>query len=157
MGGWRGRLALGLKAGVVTGLVVTGIGGRVTMRLIALGQPRVPAFTVAGSLVVVAAGTAVGTGGGLLYALARPRLPGRGLARGLLFGLLVWLLGLAIGFPQPAVPPGGHWETGDVVARLGFLALSLVAGAALEATTRWLEARTDADAPAAGQPEAPAG
>lgn len=109
------------------------------MRLVALGQARAPAFTVRGSLVVAAAGTVVGILAGLLYGLARPYLPGRGLVQGLGFAVLLQLVIWPIGFPLPIVPPHGRFEAGDTVARIAFVLLGLVAGVALE----WVFARVD--------------
>jgi len=113
------------------GLVVGGIGGRFAMRLIALGQGRTPAFTLRGSLTVVVAGTILGAAVGIVYVYVRRFIPGRGVVRGLVYSLMLQLVGLVIGFPLPLRPPSGRFEAGDIVARAILSALLFVAGAIL--------------------------
>jgi hypothetical protein len=114
------------------GLLVGGIGGRFAMRLIAVGQGRSPMFTLRGSLSVVGAGTILGVAVGVVYVYVRRFIPGRGIVRGLVYSLMLQLVGLVIGFPLPLRPPSGRFEPGDIVARAILSALLFVAGAALE-------------------------
>ena len=60
-----------LVRGVLLGLLILGIGGRLLMRVVAHMEGRVPAFTLPGSLTVVFAGTMAGLLAGLIYHLLR--------------------------------------------------------------------------------------
>lgn len=81
-------------AGLAVGLPILGVGGRVTMRLLALANGALPAFDSGGTLAVLAAGA----GSGVLGAVIRCALDTRGLlpvwSRTTLFalacGLLTW-------------------------------------------------------------------
>jgi hypothetical protein len=61
----------GLLLGALTGFVMLGIGGRIVMRGIAVHIGQNPAFTLGGSLAVVAAGVACGAGAGICFVAAR--------------------------------------------------------------------------------------
>lgn len=84
----RRALILSLAAGLVSGALALGLGGRVLMRLLAFSTPEMPRFSWAGSLQVVAAGAVWGLlTGPLLLPFRAPKAP-RALS-GALFGLLV--------------------------------------------------------------------
>lgn len=61
------RLAHSSLLGLVLGLSILGVGGRVLMRLIAYLAQHAPGFSVGGSLEVVATGGIFGTLGGFIY------------------------------------------------------------------------------------------
>lgn len=96
------RLAgIGVLAGIPAG-IVAGAGSRLAMRISALAtgdecarlltenDNRCGAITPDGTFfLLLFAGLFFGVVGGLFYAVARPWLPGRGVTRGLLFGLIL--------------------------------------------------------------------
>jgi hypothetical protein len=67
----------GAALGILLGTVVLGIGGRASMRGIAISQGTPAGFSPGGSGTVVFLGAASGLAAGLLYAAARTLLPGR--------------------------------------------------------------------------------
>ena len=102
-----GRLGRGLRlfgaalaAGVLTGAVVGGLGSRLVMRIIAVGNRShygetthdnavVGVTTLDGTLNLVTQGVAAGVIGALFYLLCRRWLPGRGWRKGLGFGVVL--------------------------------------------------------------------
>jgi hypothetical protein len=119
------------------GFVVGGVVGRLAMRLIAIGQHRVPMLSIRGTMEVLLFATALGAGVGLLYVFVRRFIPGRGAVRGLLYSLALQLIGAVIGFPLPMRPPSGGFTWPDVLPRVVFAALIFLAGPVLE----WLVGR----------------
>ncbi len=91
-------------AGALTGAAFLGAGGRFAMYLFAIVTARSSVFSLRGSLNVVFAGALAGAIGGLVLALTERFLPRARLIRGLLFGLLCYLLAIP-GFrpPRPLV------------------------------------------------------
>ena len=98
-------LGVAAIAGVGTGVVVAGLGGRLVMKLIALAAGpsaigRVTAnenvvgdLTFSGTLsIVIFSGILFGIIGGLLYAALRPWVSGLGRWRGVVFGVIVLAL-----------------------------------------------------------------
>lgn len=81
--------------GTAAGILVLGVGGRVAMRVIALGGGAEPVFSIGGSVEVLAAGAWRGAVGGLLYwlvaSLIRWTVPWRGLVTGALLFLVATL------------------------------------------------------------------
>ena len=134
---------IGLLAGIVAGLVVGGIGGRIAMRIVALAIGQQPKFTV-GTLAVLLVGTLLGTPPGLLYIAARKYLPGSGLRKGLVFGVLLLLI---IGLPALLRPATGELVLSPRLGRILFGALFIPYGVAVEAAVE----RLDRYLPAAGQ------
>ena len=147
--------AVCLAAGAMAGLIATGAGGRLVMRLLAVTSPeeadgalteaqaRIGEITVGGTLgFVVFSGIPAGILAGALYALAGPLLP-RGRAGGLAIGaillvLLGWLLEplRADNFDFNLVSP-------DWLSVLAFTALALYQGV----LTAALVARLSQDVP----------
>ncbi len=93
-----GILVSGNLAGLIAGLIAGGIGSRLAMRILALTSPGaqgaitearevVGEITLVGTLFLLAAGAALGMGGGLAYVAIRRWLPSQG--KGLAFGLLM--------------------------------------------------------------------
>ena len=93
-----GIIVSGNLAGLIAGLVAGGIGSRLAMRILALTSPDaqgaiteageiVGKITLEGTLFLLAAGAALGMGGGLAYVAIRRWLPNQ--VRGLAFGLLM--------------------------------------------------------------------
>jgi hypothetical protein len=89
--------AIGLVSGFMAGVLVTGIGGRIVMRLIAVVDPYTqPKFT-SGTLFLVVffavlAGAIFGAPGGLLFIVTRQWLPGNRYWKGMIFGLILLLV-----------------------------------------------------------------
>ncbi len=106
---WR-QLAAGLLAGLAGGLVL-GVGGRVAMRLIALGAGLDPGFSWGGSVEVVATGLMIGVPAGLVFIALRRLIPGPSIWRGAAFGVLLFLA-LVI------VPPPAARSASESVGRL---------------------------------------
>lgn len=84
------RLAGGAICGIAAGMV-TGIGARVAMRMVADGVPdpirTLPTFTAEGTAAIVVIAALAGAPFGALFALAYDALPGPHRARGILFGV----------------------------------------------------------------------
>src|SRR5262245_4937472 len=84
MGKQIGRAAL---AGMVVGVVVLGVGGRLAMRLVALIIHQVPHLGAGASLGILLIGGIQGTVAGAVYGLTLQRpWPARATTKGILFG-----------------------------------------------------------------------
>ncbi|TAK35707.1 MAG: hypothetical protein EPO30_11775 [Lysobacteraceae bacterium] len=77
---------------MIAGAVV-GAGARIAMRLVALGVPdgiqQLPSFTVEGTVAIMVLLALTGAPAGVLFAFARPRIPGPEWSRGVTFGLVL--------------------------------------------------------------------
>ena len=86
------RIAQGTLAGIAAG-VITGIGARIAMRLVAIGVADGvgvrPEFTLAGTVAIVASGAIAGAPFGAAYALIEPRLPRPARAHGAMYAALL--------------------------------------------------------------------
>lgn len=82
------RIALGALAGAALGAILLGFGGRIVMRMLAITIAREPAFSLGGTIEVVAYGAIVGTISGAAFALFRPVLPRRWWAQGVILAAL---------------------------------------------------------------------
>ncbi|HEU0311140.1 MAG TPA: hypothetical protein VFR36_07985 [Sphingomicrobium sp.] len=71
------RTVIGALAGALLGALFMGLGGRIVMRLLANIIARDPAFSIGGSLEVIAYGAIIGAVSGSAFFLCRPILPGR--------------------------------------------------------------------------------
>lgn len=84
------RLAGGALCGIAAG-VVTGIGARAAMRMVADGVPdairTLPSFTAEGTAAIIVFAAIAGAPFGALFAAVYDLLPGPRRARGLLFGV----------------------------------------------------------------------
>ncbi len=80
-----------LLSGLVVGLTA-GVSARVAMRLVAVAGGVAPGFTVPGTLTVIVVGALYGILGSLVFVGLRGRLPGSGVGKGWVFGMLAWLL-----------------------------------------------------------------
>ena len=135
-----GRLraaAVGLLAGAAVG-VVAGVAARLAMRLVALAGGVPPGFSTSGTLTVLLVALSYGAAGGVLYMLARERLPGAGAGRGLVFGLLVLVL---FGPAYFIADQEGELHVSPAVGVAAFSALFVLGGAALGAAADALERR----------------
>lgn len=88
----RSRFATALFAGLVSGFLVLGIGGRIAMRLIAYTSTAPLELTLGGILVVLGAGAAWGALTAPLLLLLERLRPRIGWCVGLVFGASVLLL-----------------------------------------------------------------
>jgi hypothetical protein len=80
--------------GIVLGLPILGIGGRVAMRVIAHAASNAPSFSLGGTMTVVGLGALSGAAGGLIYALLARVMRDRAVLRGVIFGIILVLLTL---------------------------------------------------------------
>ncbi len=96
-GVWRRKTALGVAilAGLISGFVVSGAGGRSVMRIIAIADPIPTRFTIGGTLFLLlgmgAFGAIFGGAGGIIFVGIRKWLPVPGRWKGLAFGALLLL------------------------------------------------------------------
>ena len=85
----------GALAGAIPGFLMTGIGGRIVMRIIAVVDPHTETEFTGGTIFLLIAGGIIGAVsgaiGGLLYLVMRRFLPRWWLWKGLAFGA-IWLL-----------------------------------------------------------------
>ena len=105
------RLRTVILAGVLAGLLILGVGGRLVMRILTYTTEAHPRFTVAGTLQVLAAGMAWGGVTAPLWLLLGRVRPPR--LRGPVFGVSVFGLA-ALGFAVLAA------ASGPLVAPLAF-------------------------------------
>ncbi len=130
------RIRASAMAGLASGLVVLGIGGRLLMRLLAVVTPEDPHFTWSGTLEVLAIGAAWGLLTGPLILVLGTRLRRPHLI-GPVFGLVAFGLALVpfllfSGFGGPIVaPPALLW-----LGALTFPALFVLHGMAAQALGR---------------------
>jgi len=98
------RFTTAVVAGAATGALFLGVGGRLAMHAFALATARSAGFTVRGSLNVVFAGAIAGAIGGLLLAVIARFLPQQRWLRGVLFGVVCYVIATP-GFrpPRPLV------------------------------------------------------
>lgn len=97
----RGRsLFTALLIGTITGALFLGVGGRLAMRGLALASGTPPGFSFGGTLSVVLSGAIAGVIGGILLFAAAQFVPVLLRVRGLIFGLLCYLVATP-GFRPP--------------------------------------------------------
>ncbi len=133
-------MASGL-AGLVAGGLVGGIGARLAMRAVAIIGGLQPEFTIGGTVGIALIGATVGLIIGLVYGVARPFIPLRGLWRGLVFGAFLAAL---ISLPFFGARGGELLLASPVVGASLFAAVGLVTALALEAGLLWLDSRSAA-------------
>ncbi len=80
----------GAVVGATLGALILGLGGRIMMRLLAVMIERDPAFSLGGSLEVVAYGAIVGAVSGAVFALLRPIMSWGWLTQGILLATLTY-------------------------------------------------------------------
>ena len=105
----RNRIKLmiaGLIAGIMVGIVVLGLGGRLLMRLIALIGGLTPGISLGGTLEVVAFGGITGGFAGITYGFIHAILPKNSWLKGIAFGLLIYGFLLLIPFDSKMVANG---------------------------------------------------
>lgn len=159
----RHAVIVGL-AGVITGVIVGGIGGRILMRIAAVAAPdrvigattengnRIGDITVGGTLaLVVFVGILSGLVGAIAYLISEPWLAWAGRWRGLVFGGVLLAIG---GFGAFDSKNFDFFLVGNQELTVGmFVALFLGFGALLVPVTSRLEHRLpgiDPDRPVAG-------
>jgi hypothetical protein len=80
--------------GIALGLPILGIGGRISMRIIAHATNVAPSFSLGGTMTVVLLGALSGAAGGVIYAILARVLRDRAGMRGVIFGVILVLLTL---------------------------------------------------------------
>ncbi len=105
-------------SGAISGLLVLGLGGRILMRALAFTLEEGPAFTIVGSLEVLALGTIWGALTAPLLVLIRRCATARTRTAGLLHGVAV----LALAIVTSLLVTGG----GDIVAPRLFIVLGAI-------------------------------
>ena len=98
---------MGILGGIAAGLLVGGIGGRLIMRILVLNHfGNTGEITAGGTFAVIIAAGIFGVVGGLVYGLIRRWLPGGGLLKGIVFGLvLLCFFGTALLDPDNVLSP----------------------------------------------------
>jgi hypothetical protein len=124
------RIIAGSIAGLIAGFAVLGIGGRVSMRLIAMAEGQPLTLTVRGTLGVLVAFSIIGMILSVPFATLQGYMRSSNLRKGATFGLFLMLL---IVWAMPLVPliaDGGMdpLNFASIVARTLFSALFLVYG-----------------------------
>jgi hypothetical protein len=97
-------MADGFWAGLLHGVLILGVGGRLAMSVIGATAGAHPNWSLGGTLQVVILGAAIGPPAGIAYAAIRQWLPGPAPARGLMFGALNATVWVAVYFFRPAGP-----------------------------------------------------
>jgi len=93
------RIRVGLIAGLAGGLVL-GLGGRIIMRILAIVAQTGAGFSVGGTIEVLLTGVFIGVPAALVFVFVRKHIPLPGLQRGVLFGVVLFLLLVLV--PPPA-------------------------------------------------------
>jgi hypothetical protein len=88
---WLRNLVVEAIAGAALGALILGLGSRIVMRLLAAMIARDTAFSLAGTLEVIAYGAIVGAVAGAIFAVARPRLPTSWPIQGILLAALAYV------------------------------------------------------------------
>lgn len=97
----RGRsLFTALLIGTITGALFLGVGGRLVMRGLAVASGRPSGFTFGGTFSVILSGAIAGVIGGILLFAAAQFVPALLRVRGLIFGLLCYVVATP-GFRPP--------------------------------------------------------
>jgi len=133
---------IGLACGLLTGIVILGIGGRLLMRAIALLAHAEPGFSFGGTLEVIAFAALVGLASGPVFAIFETRLPGSEMLKGAVFGVLVFLVVILLpgdaknaAFAFPELFPATIATFAALFIAFG-IALSWVCGYALSSPSR---------------------
>jgi|GEM_PF-2153882 len=86
------KVSVGALAGLITGLVVGGVGSRIAMRVVALIAGIPPEFTLGGTVGILFLGAFLGVPFGLLFMTGRRFIPLPDLGKGLLYGSILFLI-----------------------------------------------------------------
>jgi hypothetical protein len=132
-------VVVGALAGLVTGLLVGGVGSRLAMRLVVLATDRLPRLTIE-SLFVLILGTFAGITLGLLFVGIRRWLPGAWWFQGLAFGLgLLVVLGIPF-FVEGISHSDSELREGPLPLGIGLFSLLFIAfGLVVAASSALLE------------------
>ena len=151
------EIAVGGLAGLLVGLVIGGIGGRVVMRVAALLVPdsvgqftengnRIGTITMGGSLaLIIFVGLLVGTFAASIWVIIRPWLPGSIVGRALVATPLAIGLGTH-GLVDRRNPDFAILGPDPVVVAVLVLLIALL-GPAMAVTDAWMDRRLPAGAP----------
>jgi hypothetical protein len=110
------RIIAGLVSGLIAGFTVLGIGGRITMRLIAMAEGQPPKFTARGTLGVLVVFSIIGIILSVPFATLQGHMRSSNLRKGATFGLLLMLM---IVWAMPLVP----LLMGDRIEELSFASI----------------------------------
>ena len=134
---------LGVLSGILAG-TVAGIISRVDMRVVAIAAGLKPVFTL-GSLNPVWIGAIVGAAFGLIFIFVKPYLPGSHWFKGLIFGVLLFLIFM---LPLYLWQPDFRAELALAPGNLGialFAPLPLIFGTLVGLAAQRLDGRLPAD------------
>lgn len=140
---WGGRPGIvGLLGGMLCGLVVLGLGGRLAMSAIAVAIGVRVQWDFAGTMQVVILGTGLGPPAGVAYVALERHLPGGRVTRGFIFGAAYLAVLTALYFLRPAGPI--ELDAAPFLGSFLFGGLVVVFGATLALTVGWLDKRLPA-------------
>ncbi len=130
-------VGVGTLAGLIAGVLVLGISGRIAMRVVALRAGEEPSFSIGGTLAVLAALGVLSAPLGLAFVAWSRFLPRAGVWGGAGFGIVLFILvaGLTIVRRGGAGDLANHWVSGS--ALLG--GLLVLHGVGLSIATEWVE------------------
>jgi hypothetical protein len=133
------HLVIGVLAGLAAGLAI-GLVARIAMRLVVLATDRMPTQSTEGTLVVLLLSAVVGIVLGLTYVGVRRWLPGDGLRRGLVYGLLVLALPGLLFFAEGLAHADSELREGPVGLGIALFSVLIVGfGIAIALAATWLE------------------
>jgi len=112
------KIGIGIAAGMAGG-VAAGLGARLTMRGVALVSGLQPNFTMEGTITIAVIGLVMGTPFGVAFIALRQLLPGAGVWKGLVYGLLLFLVFMA--------PPLLFYREGEFLLAPPLVSLALFA------------------------------
>jgi hypothetical protein len=138
-------------AGLIAGVLVAGVGGRIAMRIAAIAVPdatgaftengnRIGAITLGGSLgLIIGGGLVIGFGAGFVWVTVRPWIPGGTAVRALLAMPIAVALG-SIGLIQGENPDFEVLERQPGIVAI-LVALVMLVGLAIALIDAWLDRR----------------
>jgi uncharacterized membrane protein len=106
-----------IVAGILSSFVFLCLGGRLTMRVLAILAQQEPRFTIEGTIAILVFSTSIGIVGGILLPLVQKDLPGSPNTKGSAWGLLLFIVLI------PMLPPT---ITDEVMGAQQFLPLAIV-------------------------------
>lgn len=138
------KVSIGALVGLISGLIVGGIGSRIAMRVVALIAGIPPEFTVGGTFGILLLGAFLGVPFGLLFVAGRRFIPLPNVWKGLLYGFILFLIFVV----PPFISPAGEFTLASPLADLIiFGPIPIVFGLVLAMTISRMEKRYQTTVP----------